>query len=113
MATGEILDEPLPPAEGERPPAAPPVIPITDEQAEALDSLMADPSLRNSNLRKRFASWLSSINQAHLFDPAELARIYPDAEEALARNVQAMADFLAAYKASTQSNRRIRLVKEA
>lgn len=113
MATGEILDGQIPATEDRRPPAAPPVIPITEEQAEALDSLMADPSVRNSNLRKRFAAWIASINQAHLFDPAEMARIYPDAEEALTRNVTGMADFLATYKASTQSNRRIRLVKEA
>lgn len=113
MATGEILDGQIPATEDRRPPAAPPVIPITEEQAEALDSLLADPSVRNSNLRKRFAAWIASINQAHLFDPAEMARIYPDAEEALTRNVTGMADFLATYKASTQSNRRIRLVKEA
>lgn len=113
IATGEILDETLPPAEDERPPAAPPVIPITEEQAEALDELLNDGSLRAANLRRRFASWFVPLTESHLFDPEEMARIYPERLDEMERAVASLVKFLAAYRAAIESNRRIRLVKEA
>ena len=72
------------------------------------DYLDADPEISRAKLRHQFSTWMHSIHRAHLFDPEQMAEIYPDAD--LDYTVQRINEWFTTYKQSLQQQSTLRLV---
>lgn len=99
METGEVLNED-----------------VTAEQWQAEnaihDFISSGSDVRRANLRARLSKWLLAVHEAHLFDPAEMADVYPERSEDVASAARELSEWAAQY-ASALRSQRLRVVKEA
>lgn len=82
---------------------------VPEVEAHLRDFLDGSAEIRAANLRARFSKWLYALSQTHLFDPEEMAVIYPERVDSVRYIADEIAKWADTYESeATQPLRVIR-----